>query len=287
MNSVVSRWRRMRSMTPGQILGKVVAKGRRALSPRRILRRLAFSLDRVSLSAFQDAYREREEGGPVNIAVKLERAAAGGRFEPPDIELINIAAETLVGDERRILEVGSGTGMFAVRAARDPRRMIFASEMDRATVEWARANRPLPNVTYGSRLLADISTDEFELAVSLEVIEHLSDFAGFLEEIAYVAPRAILSTPNKNRSAFDSIANTPAYGEHVREWTAGEFYWVLRVFYDDVRLYTIEHFDRGVRMMAAGQNPDVAVRPCGLLSRELPLLADCRRPRRRMSRRVS
>jgi 2-polyprenyl-3-methyl-5-hydroxy-6-metoxy-1,4-benzoquinol methylase len=287
MSSFVSRWRRARSMTPGQILGKVVMKGQNALSPRRVLRRVAFALDRISISKFADEYREREEGGPVNIAVKLERAAAGGRFEPPDVELINIAAETLVENERRILEVGAGTGMFASRAARDPRRTIFASEMDRATVEWATANRPFANVTYGSRLLADVATDEFDLAVSLEVIEHISDFAGFLDEIAYVAPRAILSTPNKNRSAFESIANTPEFGEHVREWTAGEFYWVLRVFYDDVRLYTIDHFNRGVTMLAAGQNPDITLRPCGLLSRELPLLADCRRPRRRQSRRVS
>jgi hypothetical protein len=50
------------------------------------------------------------------------------------------------------------------------------------------------------------------------------DYGALLRELGRVAPRAVISTPNKNRSALGSIVPTPAFREHVREWTSGEFY---------------------------------------------------------------
>jgi hypothetical protein len=52
----------------------------------------------------------------------------------------------------------------------------------------------------------------------------------------------------------------------VREWTAGEFYWVLRAFYNDVTLYSM---------------PDVYVPELCLIdiqSTKTPVIAACSEP---------
>ena len=73
-------------------------------------------------------------------------------------------------------------------------------------------------------------------------------------EIEYVGRRA--ATP----------AAPPPVAKHVREWTAGEFYWVLRCHWRDVELYAMP-------------NPYVPeVVPIRVTETSSPLIADCRRP---------
>ena len=75
-------------------------------------------------------------------------------------------------------------------------------------------------------------------------------------------------TPNRARSAQAHHAGPPAYEQHVREWTAGELYWVLRCFYRDVRLLAM---------------PDPFVpwlEPADVDTTRAQLVADCRDPLR-------
>ena len=139
------------------------------------------------------------------------------------------------------------------------------------------------NIHYCTSALSDFHTDEFEIVVAIEVVEHLSDYSTFLTEVATVAPRAIITTPNKNRNPFDSIANTPTYGGHVREWTSGEFYWVLRAFYSDVEMYTISRFSAEIEQFKVNENITPTLTKCSVLEHSEPLLALCKRPIRRRS----
>jgi len=276
-----ARAKRIRTMDSAAIREKLAGKFSSLFSYRNNIRRLTHALENHSARLFPDEYRERPEGGPTNLQTKLARKDAGGPFEPWSVALINRAALQLIGECATILEVGCGTAMFASEAAaRNPRITITASELDEATLKWARENRPAPNIFYCPLRLEECATDQFDLAVALEVIEHLFDFAGFLSALSRVAPRALISTPNKNRFPFTAIANTPAYSEHVREWTAGEFFWVLRCFYDKVELFTLPRFAGQVRAFAkdAGYVPEI--KKCGVLEREEPLIAVCSRPRR-------
>ncbi len=79
----------------------------------------------------------------------------------------------------------------------------------------------------------------FDLLVAIEVVEHIADYGGFLRTCASLAPRALITTPNKLRSDQTATAGPPPYYQHVREWTAGEFYWVLRLFYRRVKLFAM------------------------------------------------
>lgn len=213
----------------------------------------------------QVPYVENPEKGAANLKLKLERQASGGPFEWPNIVAANRAVVGLLGNARSILELGGGTGCFAWEASTDPRRRIVCSEYDRMAHDWALENRSRPNIRYVNGLV-DLSEGPFDLVVAIDVIEHLRDFVGFLQFCCKCAPRAILTTPNRQRGAQSDHAGPPQYIYHVREWSAGEFYWVLRCFYRSVKLYAM---------------PDVnvpGVKPIIITSRMTPLIADCSEP---------
>lgn len=236
-------------------------------------------MDKWSIRYFPIEYVERGEMGPHNLDEKLARLSVGGPFEPWDVVLVNRAVAQLIGTATRILEVGAGTGLFASLAAREATRSIFASEFDEGARSWASTHRAAPNVIYGVLDLKDVRHGEFDLVVAIEVVEHLGDYPRFLAQLAKAAPAAIITTPNKNGSAIGSVAHTPAYEGHVREWTAGEFYWVLRVFYDNVRLYTLPNMPR--QLAAIRRSPDYlpVTKECGVQCRDSSIIAYCTEPR--------
>lgn len=272
---IKDRLARAAGMPRRELFGRIREKLIHCFGYRANIRRLAFGLDRYSRALYDASYRERAETGPLNLAVKLDRQRTGGPFEPPLIVLINRAAASLVGDRRTVLEIGSGTGLFAWFASEHGRCSIVASELDAPAREWAIAHRSRPNIRYCDQPLADFEAHAFELVVALEVIEHVTDFGGFLSEMTRIAPAAIVSTPNKWSDPFRSVARTPAYTEHVREWTAGEFLWVLRAFYSHVELFTMPDAARQAAALQPDQTHPPRVVPCTDLSCEEPLLAFC------------
>jgi 2-polyprenyl-3-methyl-5-hydroxy-6-metoxy-1,4-benzoquinol methylase len=279
--SRIRRIRRILKMSNQERISKVKAKVHNVISPKRNLRRLAYKLDCLSLAGNEGFYVEREEYGPVNLHTKLQRQAAGGPFEPRDITLVNKLAVKLAGSPNRVLEVGSGTGMFSsMLADRESNVKIIASEFQDETRQWAIENRSRSNVEFCKRPFSDFETDQFDLCVALEVIEHISDFSEFLQEMSLMSPRAIISTPNKLRSAFDSVVNTPEFDQHVREWTCGEFYWVLRAYWDDVEIHTIPNISRQMSLLAANDNYAPTSKLTGVHGREHCMVAVCESPRR-------
>ena len=249
---------------------------RHAYGYRASVRRLAYWMDRYSRRLYDGPYRERSETGPLNIAVKLARQAAGGPFEPPTIAIVSHAAAALLQPRhRRILEIGAGTGRFAWAASAEPARSIVASEFDEETRAWAAAHRGRGNVEFSARRLDECADGEFELIVAIEVIEHIDDYGAVLRGCARVADELIISTPNRQRSAFTSVDRTPAYSEHVREWNAGEFLWVLRAFYRDVQLFTIPALGKQAQRLRDDETWRPVVAPCTDLTCEDSLIAVC------------
>lgn len=213
-----------------------------------IVNRLGFEIRRIrsvhdcnrTCTDVTTSYTENLPDGPSNLKIKLDRAAHGGPFEWPDMLALNKAVAGMCCGARRIVELGGGTGAFAFAVASINEVVnIVCSELDEEASRWAAENRALPNISYVSRLV-EPDDGPFDLLVSIDVIEHIGDFRHFLNTCCRLAPRAIITTPNKNRSVRSATAGPPAYPLHVREWTAGEFYWVLRCFYERVELFSIK-----------------------------------------------
>jgi 2-polyprenyl-3-methyl-5-hydroxy-6-metoxy-1,4-benzoquinol methylase len=209
-------------------------------------------------------YLEREEFGPSNIETKLSLTEPGKEiFEYPDIVNLNNAVVNLLGGAKRICELGCGTGKFAVNAViDDAERFVVASEFDVATHAWVKQNRQHPRVRY---VLGPVDKNEvrFDVVVAIEVIEHIRDYPRFIRDCQSLSDRAIITTPNRARSKHHYHAGPPEYVKHVREWTAGEFFWVLRSFYRSVKLFGV----------VDDATPEC--RPVDVDSRLGQLIADC------------
>ena len=211
-------------------------------------------------------YSENVEAGCINISIKKKRLEQGGPFEWPNMVSLNLAIIQFIDQEKSIVTIGSGTGTFEWYAAEKyPNVKFISSEFDEECVEWCKKNRSRENITYTSLTMNELifQYKRFDLAVCVDVIEHINDYPVFLNSFSGLANYAIISTPNKARDFESYSAKSPKYYQHVREWTAGEFYWILRVFYDKVSLYA----------MPDPYEPEV--KRIGILSKMTPLIAVC------------
>jgi len=208
-------------------------------------------------------YIENPEMKGVNMA--KERLAKGEPFEWPNMLALNWAVTSLIRDAKKIIEIGSGTGPFAEYASLVKEREIHCFEEDDYARSWAEQNRSHPNVIY-SKYYTSNSEGKFDLLVSLDVFEHVADMRGFLSFCRQKAPRAIFSTPNRVvvRSAQD--IGPPTYPPHVREFSPGEIYWILKQYYSEIFLYCM---------------PDVYVPwlvPMDIATPGTPIIAECHGP---------
>lgn len=230
---------------------------RKAPSPRPALD------DRFYRGEVIEAYRENPGMPKTNLA--SERLEQRGFLDWPDILALNWAITSLIGDAKRIAEIGSGTGPFAEYASRDRTREIHAFEPD----DFARARaielRSFPNVHYRASWESD-AAERYDLLVSVEVIEHVSELPAFLASCARLAPRAVFTTPNRLCRHPRDHCGPPAYPAHVREFSAGELYWMLRLYYRRVHLFHLP--DPFVPWLA----------PLDIATPGTPVIAECSDP---------
>lgn len=179
------------------------------------------------------SYLPNDEYGACNFDAKSKRVVDGGHWEWPNMVALNWLVASVVGNSKKILEVGSGTGCFAYEAGADPKRQIICFEADSKARAWAERYRSRPNVVYTDGLLSDV-TDDYDLTVAIDVVEHLSNYSSFLNSCSRVSRKSIFTTPNRFRE--DPPRITPLYEQHVQEWSAGEFYWTLKSFWKYVYL---------------------------------------------------
>lgn len=205
-------------------------------------------------------YHENTEMRGVNMAE--QRLDNGDPLDWPNILALNWAVTSLIGKATRIVEVGSGTGPFAEYASTDRARTIDCLEDDEFARGQAIKLRSRPNVRY--RKTSEVDPDrDYELLVSVEVIEHVADLSSFLSFCRRMAPRAIFSTPNRLAVRGCDDTGPPPYAPHVREFSAGELYWLLRHHYASVNLYHM---------------PDVFVpwlEPMTIADQGTPIIAEC------------
>lgn len=181
-------------------------------------------------------YNLNDEIGLMDINSRLD-----GVFEYPDMIVTNqsIGRYFLTSDMRRVINIGSGVGTFEQQnASGHPEIDFLACEMDATSTSWAEENRKHPNVRYSIESMATILKKEpkFDLAVTVDVIEHVKDYKSFLDDFVKLSDKAVVATPNRDRS-FTQIKR-PKYEFHVQEFNAGELYFILKMYYRKVELYS-------------------------------------------------
>lgn len=187
-------------------------------------------------------YEFNNETGIINIDIKLERVKNGGCFEWEDMIVCNqtLGKHFISTDIKSIINIGSGVGTFeAQNAPAYPNVTFYASEMDEKSTQWAKENRMFSNVKYCSDSMTKLLSEEmkYDMAICIDVIEHVKDYKKFLDEFSQLANKAIISTPNRDRSV--EAIYKPPYEHHVQEFNAGELFFILKMYYSDVKLYSM------------------------------------------------
>ena len=170
-----------------------------------------------------------------------------------------------VGTAQSIVNVGSVSAAFERFVAVDRCLELVANIRDESFAEWSRGVSSFENVSYCPGELSTLIEEHecFDLALAIDVIDAQQDFSKFLGGLSQLADRVIVTATNKARDPQSLIAEAPTNHERIREWTAGEFYWVLKSHFDVVKLYGM---------------PDPVV-PCsvaiGPMSEMSPIIAVC------------
>lgn len=183
-------------------------------------------------------YQGREEIGLMNLDIRRERV-----FEYADmIETNKLIGKYFLNEAKSVVNIGSGVGTFEFyNADKYPNIKFLASEMDDSQTQWAKENRTIENVEFTQDSMNSIlaKNSKFDLAITIDVIEHIKDYKSFLDEFSMLSDKAIITTPNRDRYFKKSDLITPPYIYHTQEFNAGEFYFILKMYYQNVKMYSI------------------------------------------------
>jgi SAM-dependent methyltransferase len=136
-------------------------------------------------------------------------------------------ASSLAGGAR-VLDAGCGAG-YGSRMLAETARSVVAVDDDREILDWARARYAARNLWFAAMdvMNLSLSSDLFDLAVSLQVMEHIADPDAYLSELRRVlrpGGTLVLSTENEKVHSLHlkSIGLQDA-DSHVNVMTIGRF----------------------------------------------------------------
>lgn len=120
---------------------------------------------------------------------------------------------------------------------------VKAIDYDKAVIDYARGKYVRSNLLfYATDIKGLVSVgNKFDIACSFQVIEHLSDAGGFLENIKHLLnPDGIFicSTPNKLDASPKS--ETPLNKFHIKEYLLDEFKELLKTYFKGVDIFGLK-----------------------------------------------
>ncbi len=136
--------------------------------------------------------------------------------------------------EKVVLDVACGSGYGSNYLARKGAKKVFGTDIDKVPLEIARKNYSTPNLEFvqGSVLELPFPDNFFDVVVSFETIEHLTETKKYIKEIKRVLKKGgtfICSTPNIKYTEH------PEY--HVREFYPSEFFSLIEKNFGNVKKY--------------------------------------------------
>ncbi|HXB71824.1 MAG TPA: methyltransferase domain-containing protein [Candidatus Acidoferrales bacterium] len=168
-----------------------------------------------------------------------------------DVDLLNehlarYAFAVRLARGKRVLDAGCGAGYGSAELAQAAESVIGV-DIAAEAIEFAQANYRQPNLRFeqASCSALPFAGASFDLVVAFEVIEHLEDWRGFLQEACRVlapAGQLIVSTPNKlYYTASRGIHGANPF--HVHEFDFEEFHAELKAVFPYVSMFLENHVE--------------------------------------------
>lgn len=184
-------------------------------------------------------YQKNELIGAIPLTHRIHRVENGGPFEfPYMLELAKLATD--FSKEKNVLDLGCGTGPAAYMMSKFANH-ITAIDPDSGSIEWAKQNRNEPNINYVIGTTDKIlGSDNFDYITCLDVIEHIEDYCSLLNDINRLINEnglLFLTTPNRLRESENNL--NPRNKLHVQEFSSGELYFILNMFFEEIKLFTL------------------------------------------------
>lgn len=147
---------------------------------------------------------------------------------------------------KTIIDIGCGEGYpDGFLLARDPLLKIVGVDIDCRAVDIARKKNP--GIVYQEGDIYSLSGKEngFDLALVLEVLEHLNDAEKAVQGVKRMAPRAIFSVPQEPLFSFASfvsgncVKSGGKHPDHINFWNKDSFGKLLQKEYREVEIKTV------------------------------------------------
>lgn len=174
-----------------------------------------------------------------------------------------VIIESGVADGKRVIDIGCGSGYGTALLSG---RASYAVGIDPTLNTTGRITilpvlepeRPMA-LNLASYKIEDIPNDSFDLAVAVEVFEHVDDPEAFVKKVSEVAKEAFFTTP------LSDVTKSSRNKSHKAEYSHADFIWVLSTVFDinkvrfqtwDLRILEDEpqytgdtmNYDHGVQM---------------------------------------
>ncbi len=168
-----------------------------------------------------------------------------------DVDLLNehlarYAFAVRLARAKRVLDAGCGAGYGSAELAAVEER-VTAIDVAPEAIAFASSHYTAPNLTFeqASCTALPYADASFDLLVAFEVIEHLEDWRGFLQEACRVLSpggQLIVSTPNRLYYT-ESRGAEGANPFHVHEFDFEEFHRELKAVFPHVSMFLENHVE--------------------------------------------
>ena len=205
---------------------KILRKGKGALRKVKVLRMTVRTLRKVR-SKLNNEDRQVPKPDPKDYSTLTTPMEI-----PVQREAYYLALNEYVSEGDKVLDVGMGLG-YGLTIMSIKAKEVAGVDVDKKSVDYCNdflfgRNPKLKKVLHYDGYHLPFKDNEYDVIVSIDVLEHVERYDDFLKELARVAKKSVvINTPNR-RAENTNPDGTPKNYWHLREWSPDELKAILK-----------------------------------------------------------